>query len=745
MLTIHRVEIKDFVCFDRLVIEPSAVSDKPLTVIRAENSSGKTTFLRAVRWGMYGEKGLPGIASRFPLHPAWWSPDRPAVETSVSIEFETDGSSRNFEATGATPSRYLLRRTVRTIGKPEARDDEPDFRRIEEKATLMVRALDGQWGTHEQSPDAVVAELLPWELRDFFIMNADEAADFVGGSENKPVSRQEYRAKTTDAINSLLGLEVFKKARDRVEEIARGFAKKATNAIGDRDLIELQEKLDERRARKQRTEEAIQELKGTEADLADSLEQLESDLEEEIGRLSAYDTWSERLGKNREEHKSAVSERANFVADLAGSLESPDLLARLASVAIISTHRFLEPLHEQGRIPVAHLSFVRSLLQQGRCVCGQDLSEDSDHRRCVERRVAEADQEAARAGYLYHLYQATLSLHGLAETSDWKNKRARHAANLALCDKRISALETEEKDLDSRLADIEEEKVQTARDEIAAYKIQLETVRRDLTLLEATTRQLEQEIDPLVKEIAQRQRNERAAADLRIAEEMAQYAVDLLDRAYSTIEQDQVNALSERMNLLFQQMAANVSDADFSETHHSKANLRMITRVGVRPVEGRIGSFEIYALNSRARAMTPVQINGASRRVLALSFVLALCDESNTQAPLIADSLLNFLSGSVRHNTLRVTSEHSRQPILLLTNSDLEASTEVAVVEKHAGATYTLTGQWDAIGAGTGGDVVRRTQDKLVALLCSCGPRQHCDICERTGQAKAVGWTKRHN
>ena len=56
----------------------------------------------------------------------------------------------------------------------------------------MVRALDGQWGTHEQSPDAVVAELLPWELRDFFIMNADEAADFVGGSENKPVSRQEY-------------------------------------------------------------------------------------------------------------------------------------------------------------------------------------------------------------------------------------------------------------------------------------------------------------------------------------------------------------------------------------------------------------------------------------------------------------------------------------------------------------------------------------------------------------------------
>ena len=744
MLTLHRIEITNFVCFDDLIIEPSAAPESPLTVIRAENGSGKTTFLRAVRWGMYGEKGLPGSASRFSVHPAWWSPDEPAIETAVSIEFESDGSSRNFDATGSASSRYLLRRTVRTIGKPTTKDDEPDFHRVEEKAILMVQALDGQWSTHEQSPDAVVAELLPWELRDFFIMDADEAADFVGGSENKPVSRQEYLAKTTGALNSLLGLEVFKKARDRVEEIARGFARRASKATGDHDLIELQDRLDQKRTRKQETKDAIQESKGTEADLADSLEQLESDLEEEIGRLSAYDNWSDRLRKNRQEHVQAVSERINFVADLAGDLESPDLLARLASAAIASTRSFLEPLHEQGQIPVAHLPFVRRLLQQGQCVCGQDLSTDGEHRRCVEQRVVDADEEAALAGYLNHLYQATLSLGGFADNPTWRNRRARHGANLAFCDKRISDLETEKKDLDAKIGDIDEEKVQTARDEIAAHKKQLETIRQKLTLLEAESRQLEQGIDPLVKEIAQRQRNERAAADHRNAEDMAQFAIELLDKAYSTIEHDQVKTLSKRMNLLFQQMAANVSDADFAEAHHNKANLRMITQVGVRPVEDRPGSFEIYALNSRQRAMPPVEVNGASRRVLALSFVLALCDESNTQAPLLADSLLNFMSGSVRHNTLRVASMYSQQPILLLTNSDLEAPTELTVVENRAGATYTLTGQWDAIEAGTGGDVVRRSQPKLVALLCSCGPRQYCDTCERTGQADAAGWTRRN-
>ena len=131
------------------------------------------------------------------------------------------------------------------------------------------------------------------------------------------------------------------------------------------------------------------------------------------------------------------------------------------------------------------------------------------------------------------------------------------------------------------------------------------------------------------------------------------------------------------------------------------------------------------------------------RRVLALSFVLALCAESQTYAPLIADSLLNFMSGTVRRNTLRVTAENSSQPILLLTGSDLQAPSEAELVAQYAGATYTLTGQWDAIDAGSGGDVIHWTEQRPVSLICPCSPREYCDICERTGQAGSPGWSRR--
>ena len=110
-------------------------------------------------------------------------------------------------------------------------------------------------------------------------------------------------------------------------------------------------------------------------------------------------------------------------------------------------------------------------------------------------------------------------------------------------------------------------------------------------------------------------------------------------------------------------------------------------------------------------------------------------------APLVADSLLNFTSGSVRTNTLRVTAETASQPILLLTGSDMESQNEIDLVDRYAGATYTLTGQWQH--GRQGGDVVRLTDNRQVSLLCSCGPREYCDICERVGQSQDERWTRR--
>ena len=742
MLKLRRVEIDNFVCFDSVIIEPSIDPDKPLTVVRAENGSGKTTFLRALRWGMYGERGLPGNSTRFSLHPVWWEPNDNGIKTKVSIEFETDGSTRHTEG-GSITNIYQLVRSVTTIGKPAARDDEPDFRRINEQTHLMIKEGDGTWTPHTSGVDFVVEQLLPWDLRDFFVMDADEATDFVGGSENKVMHRQEVIDKTTAAVHSLLGIDVFREASKRVANLARAFGAQATQAIGDADLNALQDELDQLRSEAEELKEKISDQRTQKNELDDRLRQRRDDLETELKDVGAAEELRTRLVENRARYERAIKQRGTTLGLLAGELESTDLLASLASTKIADVYDMLRPLYERGHIPLKHLNFVRNLLRAGTCVCGQDLSEGGAHRRHVEDRIAESAEQEERANYLGQLHDASKSLMDHAAAPSWDDRKTEYAGDLAALDKNLSDLDLEKRDIDEKLDALDEEKIQVIRDEIAALETQVGNLTRNLGISEAEHSPLVTKIDSLEKQIHQRQRSERAAADKQAAEDMATLVVEVLNRAYGTIQAEQVGELSQRMNRLFAQMAANVSDDDFDELQRNKASLKMIAEVGLRPADDKPDDYEIYALNSRGRSMPPIEINGASRRVLALSFVLALCAESRTYAPLIADSLLNFMSGTVRRNTLRVTAEKSSQPILLLTGSDLESQSEFETATQYAGATYTLTGQWDAIDAGHGGDVVHWTEQRQVALVCSCSPRQYCDVCERDGQAGSPGWSRR--
>ena len=48
--------IRNFKLLRNIDLDFSTCQDTPLTVIRAENGSGKTSTLQALRWALYGAK-----------------------------------------------------------------------------------------------------------------------------------------------------------------------------------------------------------------------------------------------------------------------------------------------------------------------------------------------------------------------------------------------------------------------------------------------------------------------------------------------------------------------------------------------------------------------------------------------------------------------------------------------------------------------------------------------------------------
>ena len=740
MIRFRCIEIENFVCFDDAVIEPSTDPDRPLTVIRAENGSGKTTLLRAILWGMYGEDGLPGEPHAFPLHLADWEPDEAGMQTTVKIEFENDGSTRYDPADRGETKTYQLIRQVTTVKRQNRRSNQPIFRREHENKQLMVRSRNGRWEPHEHGVDTVVEALLPKSLRDFFVMDADQVTDFVGGGENKQMQRREVIRITTDALRSLLGLGVFRDASQRLDQIARQFGSQASRAIGDAAIEELQTKLERLRAQKDKLEESLRIDAREKADAIGRKETCEELIGEELAGTGKLESLNNRKNQINQQLATLEEERGNTVGELCLTLESGNLLANLAMREISRTYEFLRPLHEQGRIPQRHLAFVEELLREGECICGQDLRGESRYRRRVAAKLTDGREHQDRADYLGSLFESVRSLRATGHDPSWMRNRERLTKTIGSMELQAQELKLEKRDIDGKLSKVDDEKIQQLRAEKGVLENRIEKLNQKIGASGVLLPELNKDIDSVEKKISQRKRTEGAAKEKRQAEELAKLIRSILDGAYFRILDHQVEDLSKRMNQLFARMAENVTDDEIEDFSESRATLKMITRVGIRLVEDDEESFEIFALNKHGRFMPPTEINGASRRVIALSFVLALCKESQTDAPLVADSLLNFMSGTVRRNTLRTTAELSSQPVLLLTGSDLESPSEIETVTRYAGATYTLTAQWHAKDAGSGGDVLTQTKPRSVSILCKCGPRDYCQVCEREGQANAPGW-----
>lgn len=742
MIKFMRIEIRNFVCFDKIIIEPSTDPNKPLTVVRAENGSGKTTLLRAIRWGMYGEKGLP---SSYPLHPAWWTPDNRGKTTMVSIEFETDGSDRSNDTSGSENMSFQLMRAVTTIGKYKDNKNDLNFVRVKEQTQLMRRGMDGIWSPFPAGADLVVEQLLPWGLRDFFVMDADEVVDFVGGAlDDNVLPEKQIIAKTTAAVNELLGLDVFRMAKDRVEKAGMEFGKQAAAAGGKAVLIRLQQELD-------RCQNEIKNLQKEILDNEEVIDDLEKNLTDrnislgmKLKGIEIGEELSNRQDKNIEAKKNLLARRTGIVNQLSGQTESTELLATLSRTYISSTHDLLKPLHDSGHIPAKHLHYVRSLLERGVCVCGQDISSNNEHRKQVLNSLSKSSEQEERANFLAQIFDATRSLIEFIPADMWSEQCHNLEGDLVRVNGQIADLQTDMEYIQEQLNSIDNDEIQLLRREIESLEGQVNRVRSQLARNQVLLSEQVEEESSLKKKWAQMVRTEIVARDKLEAKAIAEVIKKVLEKSYRIIQVEQVIHLSDKMNDLFSQMAFNVTDEDV-KNNSNKADIKMIDKVGIQPTDSNQNKYEIVCYNSHGFNMPPSTINGASRRVLALSFVLALCVESRTFAPLVADSLLHMLAGAVRRNTLLITAKTSNQPILLLTSSDLESQSEINIIDKFAGAVYTITGQWDAIEVGPGGDVLNLNDQRSVALICRCGPRSYCNICERVGWADSPDWNKRES
>ena len=163
-----RAEFENFRLLRDLKLDFSTDNEKKLTVIRAENESGKTTILNALQWALYDENALPGKGKDYRLSPIDWnSSESKQIPISVQVEFEITNyrKSRSGGLIETTERYRIIRSTHETLNGVKYSRSE---------STVRLFQLTDTGTKPINPPEALVHDTLPPELKEVFFTDGDE-------------------------------------------------------------------------------------------------------------------------------------------------------------------------------------------------------------------------------------------------------------------------------------------------------------------------------------------------------------------------------------------------------------------------------------------------------------------------------------------------------------------------------------------------------------------------------------------
>jgi len=229
-MRLRNAHVKNFKLLRDVSVDFSVDPALPLTVIRAENASGMTSMLSALIWAFYGSKGLEDPSVR--LAPAYWAEGQPC-SVSVDIQFDHHMTSRIPGRLQTGEKRFRLVRSA--IETPRDRS----FERSAERAQLFL--LSDRGAEQMESPELILDEFLPREMKDIFFTNGDAAMVFISSRSGRAGKREQVK----EAIRALLGIGMLELAQDHLTRVKSRFTKQIADKASNADLAQVARSLQE--------------------------------------------------------------------------------------------------------------------------------------------------------------------------------------------------------------------------------------------------------------------------------------------------------------------------------------------------------------------------------------------------------------------------------------------------------------------------------------------------------------------
>ncbi|MFE5210640.1 AAA family ATPase [Streptomyces sp. NPDC056600] len=605
----------------------SSDSLKPVSLLFGANGAGKTTFLNAFTWVLYGSMSDDVEEQDRIVTDSVWRELAIGQSTEVAVDLRLDHEGQDY--------RVLRRASLR-----KESDLQP---KPSPEVQLWTTKADGS-SEVVTAPQEAILSILPRGVSRFLFFNGERI--------EKLVKKGAY-AEVKQDIKVLLEMQHVERALEHLPKVDRRLTQELKKYGGDK-ASEIQTDIDDLR---ERETTARGELEGLEADLATLIEEREAvtDLLRQHAVAAPIqaqrDAVTEELAEARSARDAAVAEQANLVATR-GFLAFTEALAE-------KTLATADGLYQKGALPAPlKREFVDQLLEQGACICGTPLVEHTvpwEHVKDWRQRAGLQAVETAWQQLSGQIVPLSSKRTELREDFAQITKRINDARE------RVDRLEASKSELDGKLRD---DRLEGAQD--------LETKRMDLDSRIGVKQQrigsITSELERIKNDIDKKTK-ERSRAE--VTDELAGKA-----RARSDLVQSVRRALSEILSIREDDMRVRL-DAELKKV------FRSITHQNHIPTLNK--GFELTLHKDVNGVELPVPKSTGENQILSLSFVAAvskLARENHKERraeghapvdagmyPIVMDAAFGSLDQDYQQAVSRALAKMAPQLIVLVSKS----------------------------------------------------------------------------
>jgi DNA sulfur modification protein DndD len=709
MIVLKNAKFTNFKAFRNVTLKFSTDQEKKLTVVRAANGTGKTTLMTALTWGLFGDEALQGgkkNRNKDRLSPTDWDYRKDGKDISICVEIEVEVID---EETKKPTSYQIIRR------QSELFADSMNFVTQESELTVLKKTPQGD--VVQPQPEFFLERtFLPFPLKDIFFFDGDSALKFTDTTDSNG-----RRQRVESAIKKLLGLEILEQAESHLENAKAEILRRIKTENPGTPIDELVTKEIQLKEEINKLKSAVRDLRENYASLLDQKLKQES-LKDEI--LSKGGGKQDELRRDLEaatkQLKAVEDELERNVRSLREKLNTPELLFQISNNFLEKADEIFTDLQQKKIIPNTLPEILENVLKQGRCICGDDISDGTTGHKHISLELSNLKQQTSAHGLLLSLSQSLNSAFARSKPGamNWVTNVSETQRTIVQLRQQESDLRLKKESLQVQIAEIPEANLQIVLNHI-------NDLQASINEISVTQRVTETKIDAreaqLMEIIVEKGKVESKNKKLLKSISQQHSADDLMRVVKKTIDHlngETIDEVSEKMNAIFMQMIGSDSNNDGKEA----------SIVGVKLSR----EFDISVIGPEGATFSPqAMLSGAQNRALTVSFILALTHVSGESAMTVIDTPLGVTDTYIRRSMLKTLILESRQPILFLTYSEIMGVEDI--LDSSTGSFATMTNAYH-YGLGLLSNKPKTNFNEVI--VCECSHRQSCAICKRKEDQK---------